>query len=490
MYAKAKTLGATPEFLLSIENEPKDYRRIERLTEKIELIKSIEKVNPRSGKRMTKTNFKTFDFNLDKIRKFYESLNSPVHVNEYLSWLLREAKQRAAKIESLSPLGKRAVLGKSLHKDFRYVVKSIEAEIEYWKAKCASESEAGEDNLPFTLPQSGTPGWGHKMESTNIPQGRGLKDWFLPNNYLGSGTPELPDYVKEAIRFWEDKLRQADSPHKTQDIGDGFGGFGEWIFPNPYTQDKEKQFLNYAEQTTRFWEEEIKRKDRANRAGSMGARDFDLVHKIAVKKNHEVEVRLALLQILWAKLSSLSTLKRECPIDMIDKLALVGIDARPKLERTESKAEPMSSLPIITKWNELCLSNTSTLSIYISKNGKKGRDYSFVELHLGDNRKNSAARPTKIWKAIRFYAFNEGDRDTFDKNDLARANKALRMLFPGIHGNPLPGGIKVIKKDALDRQTTRYNPNYSGMTEAECKDEAKEMQYGNGYNDEMEHENA
>ncbi len=43
LYAEAQALGATREYLLFVENEPKVWKRIELLTEKIELLKSIPK---------------------------------------------------------------------------------------------------------------------------------------------------------------------------------------------------------------------------------------------------------------------------------------------------------------------------------------------------------------------------------------------------------------------------------------------------------------
>jgi len=148
-----------------------------------------------------------------------------------------------------------------------------------------------------------------------------------------------------------------------------------------------------------------------------------------------------------------------------------------------------NNLPKIENWKDLRLGNTNDLAIFIGGNTSKGRDYAYLELHLGDVRRNSAAKPTKTWHAIRFYAFREGKQEDFNKTDLLRANKAFIALFqmPSSAGKPFPilkSGITIVNHDALDRQTIKYNDKYSGKSEAECADEAQEMQFSSSYDQE------
>ncbi len=137
------------------------------------------------------------------------------------------------------------------------------------------------------------------------------------------------------------------------------------------------------------------------------------------------------------------------------------------------------NLPSIENWSDLCLGDATALEIYISKKGHKGRNYSYVELHLGDKRRNSAKIPSKTWHAIRYYAFGAGKEHDFKKTDLLRANQALSRLFPSLHniGNPFPiskSGLRILKQDALSRRTVRYNDDYGGQSEQEYLDEADE----------------
>lgn len=150
-----------------------------------------------------------------------------------------------------------------------------------------------------------------------------------------------------------------------------------------------------------------------------------------------------------------------------------------------------SDFPHINYWNELCIGNTDNISIYMSKAGQKGRDYSFIEIpKCGDKRKNKKAKSTKIWEAIRYYAFGEGNKNNFDKNDLSRANTALKSCFKNAEGKPFPiskSGIQIIIRDAMDRQKVKMNDDYSGKSEAENAEIAEEMQYMvSDTNDEME----
>ncbi|GEM_PF-5619759 len=141
------------------------------------------------------------------------------------------------------------------------------------------------------------------------------------------------------------------------------------------------------------------------------------------------------------------------------------------------------NLPSIEKWSDLSLGDATALEIYISRKDRKGRNYSFVELHLGDKRRNSAKEPSKTWHAIRYYAFGVGKKHDFKKTDLLRANQALSRFFPSLNniGNPFPiskSGLQILKQDALSRQTTHYDDDFGGKSESECRDEADEMQYG------------
>jgi hypothetical protein len=167
-----------------------------------------------------------------------------------------------------------------------------------------------------------------------------------------------------------------------------------------------------------------------------------------------------------------------------------------KVPKNETETQSKSSqeiqkgiLPKIEDWKELCLGNINGLAIYIGKKGSKGRDYTYIELHLGDTRRNAAAKPIKTWHAIRFYAFGDGIKEDFNKTDFLRANKAFINLFqmPSSAGKPFPilkSGIIIINQDALDRQTTKHNDEYSGKSEAECANEAQEMQFSSSYDGE------
>ena len=164
----------------------------------------------------------------------------------------------------------------------------------------------------------------------------------------------------------------------------------------------------------------------------------------------------------------------------------------------EKKSGPISGdiWPKISAWDQLCLGKGAFggTTIYIAEKNKKGRDYTFIELGLGDKRKNAAAQPSKRWDAIFYYAFNEGKAENFSKIDLLRANKEMKRLFPNVQKPPnafplAKSGIKIIVRDALHRQTVRYNPNYSGKTRSECAEQAENMQDCIGNDAEIEGEN-
>ena len=162
----------------------------------------------------------------------------------------------------------------------------------------------------------------------------------------------------------------------------------------------------------------------------------------AVKFRRLAEIDTAKFPGLPAKNPFKELFKLEIPdeTDMMKRAGMCMQDARflnefkntgnielemPKNTQAAEQSPAVIKLPSIEKWSELCLANASGLAIYISTKGHKGRDYSFVELHLGDKRRNSAKIPSKTWHAIRFYAFCIGTESTFKKADLLRANQAL-----------------------------------------------------------------
>ena len=156
--------------------------------------------------------YDTFEFRMDEIKKFCDSLNDDCEAVKYLQWLEKEAKQ------SMAPI---ANSGLGLKFSIEGFFSKIKAEYEFRKSLCenienswnkADETQFKKDNQPTIQPIQ----W-HKNNRMLVY----IIDWCFENGYLLEGEnrqrfSQLEGFFKKANGelFTSEDMRKMKSDYK------------------------------------------------------------------------------------------------------------------------------------------------------------------------------------------------------------------------------------------------------------------------------------